>query len=86
MEQSRQTDPDLSRKGADMTANEMIPAVGAHVVVAFEQVQVACTVLDVKTSWGKPRLLIAPLSGDGSQWIELSRLTRAGISKWKEIR
>ncbi len=59
-----------------MTAREMIPAVGATVYVAFEQIAFACTVRDVKTAWGKPRLLVAPLQGTGEQWVELPRIVR----------
>lgn len=57
-----------------MTANEMIPAVGVRVDVRFEDLRVTCTVVDVKTSWGKPRLLIEPVSGSGQQWVELGRV------------
>lgn len=59
------------------TAREMIPALGATVLVRFEQLQILCTVLDVKNAWGKPRLLITPDSRNstGQQWVELERVT-----------
>lgn len=57
-----------------MTAREMLPAIGQTVEVRFEELSVLCTVLDVKTAYGRPRLLIKPLTGTGSQWVELSRV------------
>jgi hypothetical protein len=61
---------------AAMTATELMPAVGQQVSVRFEDCQVFCTVLDAKCSYGRPRLLIQPISGDNSQWVELSRISR----------
>jgi hypothetical protein len=58
------------------TVTELIPAVGAAVDVRFEGLTVTCAVLDAKNSWGKVRLLVAPLAGAGDQWIELGRLVR----------
>ncbi len=60
-----------------MTCNEMIPAVGAVVLVACDGLNVACTVADVKMSWGKPRFLVRPCAGTGEVWVELSRLRMA---------
>lgn len=59
-----------------MTANQMIPAVGMLVTVRFESIDVNCAVQDVKQSYGKTRLLIEPVNGDGSQWIEVNRVVR----------
>jgi len=58
----------------NLTATEMIPAVGQRVYVRFESCRVLCTVQDVKCSYGRPRLFVTPVAGDGSQWIELSRV------------
>lgn len=58
-----------------MTATEMIPAVGMTVLVRFEDCQVSCTVADVKHVYGKARVLITPVNGLGSQWVELSRVS-----------
>ena len=57
-----------------MTAMEMVPAVGATVHVHFENIHVQCKVLDVKTAWGKVRLLVSPVAGRYHQWVELARL------------
>ena len=59
----------------NMTATEMMPAVGETVKVRFEDLQITCKVVDVKMSWGRPRLQIEPLAGEGRQWVELGRVT-----------
>ena len=56
------------------TCLDMLFAIGASVQVRFEDLHIACTVRNVKNSWGKPRLLVAPVSGSGEQWAELSRI------------
>jgi len=33
-----------------------------------------CTVVDVKTGWGKPRFLVTPVSGKGERWVEFSSI------------
>lgn len=57
------------------TARQMIPAIGVHVFVRFEELSIECWIKDVKNSWGKPRLLVAPVTGKGEQWVELGRVT-----------
>jgi hypothetical protein len=57
------------------TVRELRPALGAEVIVRFEQLSIACVVLDAKSSYGRERLLIQPLIGCGTQWVELSRIT-----------
>lgn len=57
-----------------MTTRELLPALGEKVSVRFEDLAIECIVLDAKTSWGKPRLQVRPVTGQGRQWIELSRL------------
>ena len=58
------------------TCLDMQPAIGASVSVRFEDLTIACTVRNVKNSWGKPRLLVTPVSGSGGQWVELTRVIR----------
>lgn len=62
-----------------MTAKEMTPAIGATVEIStgVGEMTVTARVLDAKTSWNQVRLLVAPLAGTGTAWIELSRLRRA---------
>lgn len=57
------------------TALDMIPAIGATVLVRYESVQIKCTVANVKNSWGQPRLLVTPVAGSGSQWVEMGRVS-----------
>ena len=56
------------------TCLTMLPAIGTQVTVRFEKLHVECTVRDVKSSWGKPRLQIVPVAGSGDQWVELDRI------------
>lgn len=62
-----------------MTATEMVPAIGTDVQVRFEDLRINCRVVDVKHVYGRPRLLVAPVDGAGEQWVELSRIVRAGL-------
>lgn len=57
-----------------MTANQMTAAIGQTVRIRFESLVIDCKILDVKCSWGKPRFLVEPLTGSGSQWVEESRI------------
>jgi hypothetical protein len=52
----------------------MEPAIGAEVSVSFESVRVLCRITDAKSAYGRARFLVAPLAGNGSQWVELSRI------------
>lgn len=57
-----------------ITYNDMTPAVGQRVSVRFEELRITCSVRNVKSSYGRVRLLVAPESGSGEQWVEMSRL------------
>lgn len=59
-----------------ITAKEMIVAVGANVLVRCEDLWVTCVVVDVKNAYGKNRLLVRPMVGDGTQWVEMGRIVR----------
>ena len=65
-----------------MTVNEMSAAVGQKVLVRFEELHIECRVVDVKMSYGRPRLLVKPDAGTGWQWVELSRVV-AGDDVYK---
>jgi hypothetical protein len=54
------------------TATEMVIAVGQMVQFRANDLWIDATVLDVKNSWGRNRLLLAPVAGDGTAWFELS--------------
>ena len=58
----------------NMTARQMLPAIGSTVSVRFEQIQVVCNVVDVKQAYGTVRVQVVPTAGAGSQWVELPRL------------
>lgn len=59
-----------------ITYHDMTPAVGARVAVQYESIRVMCTVLNVKSSYGRVRLLVAPEAGSGEQWVEVTRLQK----------
>jgi hypothetical protein len=64
------------------TAKNMVPAIGAtvHISTGVGEIVAACRVEDVKSSWGNIRLLVSPVAGSGSAWVELSRLRRVEVS------
>ena len=57
------------------TVNQLLPAIGALVAVRMEDLTINCRVLDAKRSWDRVRLQVEPLTGSGSQWIDLSRVS-----------
>ena len=60
------------------TATQMLPAIGQTVRAQFEDLTIDARVSDVKSSYGRVRLLVSPVSGTGKQWIEVSRLRHDG--------
>jgi len=56
------------------TVRELSPAVGSVVLVRLETLSAWCRVLDAKSSYGKPRLLVTPVNGCGEAWVELHRI------------
>ncbi len=56
------------------TVRELTPAVGSVVLCRFEEMYFQVKVLDAKNSYGKVRLLVQPVSGNGTQWVETHRL------------
>jgi len=59
---------------ATLTVNTMRPSIGQTVLVRFESIAVKCTVTDAKSAYGRIRLEVRPVSGTGSQWVELDRI------------
>jgi hypothetical protein len=64
----------------------MLPAVGQAVLVRCENLQVRCSVIDVKNSYGRPRLLVRPENGTGEQWVELSRVVADSTRNRADVR
>ena len=52
----------------------MLPAIGTTILMRTEELKIAVIVTDVKSVYGKTRLQVRPVAGEGSQWIELSRV------------
>lgn len=60
-----------------MTAKDMLPAIGSRALVRFESILVECIISDAKFAYGNARVLVSPVSGQGQQWVEFSRLVSA---------
>jgi hypothetical protein len=60
-----------------MTANEMMPAVGATVLIYCDGLQVTCEVVDVKTSWGAAVPRNAKDQGKVCKYLPLRRRGQA---------
>ena len=57
-----------------MTATEMIPAVGHSALIAWHGITMAVMIHDVKHVYGKTRLHVSPIAGEGKIWIDLDRV------------
>lgn len=58
------------------TAKQMLPAIGQTVLLRCESLQVACTVVDVKQSYGQTRLEVMPVAGTATtQWVAMGRIS-----------
>lgn len=62
------------------TCKDMLPAIGQTVLVRCEDMQVACIVADVKSSWGNTRLYVIPVAGCRGQWVEMARIAAVPAS------
>ena len=56
------------------TAASMIVLVGRAVQIRFEKVSVLCNVVDSRSQWGRTDILVEPVGGSGSQWVEKNRV------------
>lgn len=68
------------------TYREMQIAIGQTVTVRFEDLTVKCLITDVKASWGKMRLQVKPVAGDGTQWVEMGRVLLAASTREELMR
>jgi hypothetical protein len=60
-----------------MTAAQMSVAIGQKVNWnASKDIKVECEVRDVKQAYGNIRLLIVPVAGIGSQWVDVNSVSR----------
>jgi hypothetical protein len=59
------------------TAASMIILVGQAVQVRFEKVSILCNVMDSRSQWGRTDILVEPVGGSGSQWVEKNRVVVA---------
>jgi hypothetical protein len=61
-------------QGVQMTTRNMMTIIGATVRIQCESLTVDCIVLDTKLAYGHVRIQIKPVCGDGTQWVELTRV------------
>jgi hypothetical protein len=50
------------------------PAVGDTYLTRFEQIETPCKVVEIGQSYGRIRILVTPVGGRGSQWVEIRRI------------
>ena len=60
------------------TAKYMSPAIGQQIIIHVESWMIPMIVKDVKSAWGKIRLQVEPVSGQGLQWVEMDRVHHPG--------
>lgn len=53
------------------------PIVGQTLAAQFEDLIVCVVVQDIKHSYGHVRLLVTPVTGSGSQWIDRRRIVKS---------
>jgi hypothetical protein len=63
------------------TAKQMMIAVGQTVYVQLDKWVIPMTVIDVKTAYGVPRVLVTPVNGVREAWIGLERIIVPSGSK-----
>lgn len=51
--------------------NEVLPV---RLSIGKDALSVECRILDIKQSYGNVRVLIEPVRGSGSVWVDISRL------------
>ena len=56
-----------------MKLKELQDLIGTDVTIEFDGLKVAVVVVDAKVSYGKPRLLISPVAGEGTVWVDARR-------------
>lgn len=63
-----------------MNVKTLSRAIGATVLVSFPgaggTIGVYCAVRDVRRTWGRIDLYVAPVGGSGSAWVSLDRVER----------
>ena len=55
--------------GPSQGASDLARAIGKTGVYEIGGLQVPVEVLEVTTSYGRPKFLIAPIGGQGSKWV-----------------
>lgn len=63
------------------TVKNLQQAIGQKIKVRIEKWQIIMVVLDAKTAYGVPRVLVQPEHGEGQAWIDLSRVVMANTTE-----
>jgi len=59
----------------DQNASSLALYIGKTGVLRCEYLSVDVTIVDAKRSYGRTLLLVRPVSGNGEQWVEESRVS-----------
>ena len=65
---------DTLLKNADQNASSLALYIGKTGMLRCEYLSVKVEIVDAKRSYGRTLLLVRPVSGDGEQWVEESRV------------
>jgi hypothetical protein len=57
-----------------MTTQETMKLIGTTAQLPCEGMMISVRITDAKNSYGSDRVLITPVSGSGSRWVNLSSL------------
>ena len=63
-----------------MTVVEMAARIGQRVLIVagIGGIRFAAVIEDVKLSYGQERVLVRPVDGSGSAWVDVSRIEKYG--------
>lgn len=57
-----------------MNVSDMQGLLGKNAVIILSGMKVNVTILDVRNSYGNIHVYITPHSGEGSTWVDMSRI------------
>jgi hypothetical protein len=58
-----------------MSLIDLAQQIGTVGLLRIERFEMAVTVRDIKTAYGRVRYLVEPVSGSGCEWVDSERLS-----------